>query len=184
MNKSSLFFITILSFFLAQFSSFAQTKEIYIYQIQLGAFKDKIDDIDWSPYKKLKDIGFVSTQSISLDTPKDDFTRVFIGKYIGQSTLNVKLAALQRRGFKDPKVIRDIPYVGQEGDLYTVQIGAYNSIDVSEFLEIPNLENVYIFYERGKHKILYGLFLNREDAEQALDNLEDLEYKGLIKKLR
>ncbi len=154
-----------------------------IYQVQLAAYKS---EVDWSRFGDLKQVGFVSTQSIADKIHEDDYIRIFVGKFLGEATLNDAQSKLIKKGFTDISVESSL----EEGDIdskglrYSIQLGAYNKLDVSEFADFQDLENLYILFEKGKYKLLYGLYEEQEDAREALLDVQDREkMDGIIRKL-
>ncbi|MEO1654390.1 MAG: hypothetical protein AAFU64_12665 [Bacteroidota bacterium] len=161
-----------------------QSRYDIVYQVQLAAYKD---DVQWEKYRDLKDLGFVSTQSIQIETPNDALVRVYLGKYLGLKTINHVLDELDDKGFDDMDIIKDTYKLKNDNGLnlvYTIQLGIFKKLDVQKFVDIPDLENLHIIYENKQYKLIYGFFENEEDASISLKNIEAEGYPGIVKKFR
>ncbi len=184
MNQKICYFFLLLSCFVAT-SSWAQSgNKNVIYQIQLAAYED---EVDWDRFKNLKDVGFVTSKPIDPSVQDSKYKRVFVGKYIGDATIRAMLNRVQSRGFRNPTIVRDnVTLQGETGaDIqYTIQLGAFNQLNIQEFLDIPFIENVYILLEGGKYRMIYGLYVSEEYAQNALKVLQEGGFTGLVKKFR
>ena len=189
-HKTSLLFLVILM--TLSFSLPAQNPEIhensFIHQIQLAAYEG---EVDWERFKDLQDIGLVSTQSIDSDPDafekKDNYIRVFVGKYIGKKTVNAVKKLLKKKGFTDTKIETDSYHLNHSTGKnlrYTVQLGAFKKLNLEKFTEISQIEYLHILYQDGSFRVLYGFYPNEQMAESALKLLEDQGFSGIVKTFR
>lgn len=184
-NQPEKFLLLLLFLALGFQESIAQKSSFdIVYQVQLAAYKD---DVPWEKYRDLKDLGFVSTQSIAIETPDDNLIRVYLGKYLGLKTINHIMNQLDNKGFDDMNVIKDTYKLKNDNGLnliYTIQLGVFKKLDVKKFVDIPDLENLHIIYENDQYKLIYGFFENEEDASLSLKDLEAEGYPGIVKMFR
>lgn len=154
----------------------AQSKSLTIYQIQVAAYSD---EIDWSKYKKLTDLGIVSSQSLQENPPQDQLTRIFLGKYLNEATALKVAQEVKARGFS----VSYEKVALTEGFSHTIQLGVFSRLDLQRFITVEYLSNLYIKLENNQYRVFYGFYENESYAENALNVLKSQGVDGVVKPL-
>ncbi len=113
-----------------------------VHQIQLGAFSK---DANVAAYVDLSDVGYIES------IPRGAHQKVFVGPYMGRESAAQALQVVRRRGFQDAFI--DASTV----DLFAnanrvVQLGAYNSLDMSRFDDLE--ADLYVLVEKNVYKVV------------------------------
>lgn len=120
-------------------------------------------------FNSLSDLGFVQAYSIANPptTPGPSRTlepqSIYLGAYLGLDVAKVVLSEVQSRGYNDARIEADTRSLteGSNRNLtYTVQLGAFNSLDMGRFAKIANIPayGVYVTFENGMYKVFSGLY--------------------------
>lgn len=162
--------------------SYAQDNST-IYQIQLAAYEE---EVDWDQFKNLKDVGLVTTTSITPDPVEDNYIHVYVGKYLGKKTALAMYSILKKRGFT-PSLDQDdftLKHSTGKSVQHTIQLGVFNTLNMKQFVDIEANENLYILYEGGKFKVLYGLYPSKDMADAAREVLTREGFAGIVRTFR
>ncbi|MDX2303992.1 MAG: SPOR domain-containing protein [Microscillaceae bacterium] len=159
-----------------------------IYQIQLAAYQG---EVDWDRFKNLKDVGLVNTQSIAFSPENeginDNLAHVFVGRYLGMQTVEAVKKLLINKGFKDLLIEKDDYFLNHATGKYlryTIQLGAFKKLDMEQFANMSQSENLHIVYEKNSFRVLYGFFNSEKMAELALEVLKTEGFEGKVKTFR
>lgn len=115
-------------------------------------------------YASVNDLGFFKTVAVER-SPGEELRRVkvCVGPFLGKEAADLVLAIARSRGYAEAFIQAETyPFEGTEGKelTYTVQVGAFNKLDISKYQGIANLPayGLFITYEEGMFKVLAGMY--------------------------
>lgn len=136
----------------------------YIYQVQITTIKGK--KVDWAKFKKLKDLGQLTSNTVELDpveTPGK--TPIYLGQYLGKSTAKKILAEVQKRGYKNAKIVNDggfaLGHSTGKHVRFALQLGAFKSlklVNVGQYPQKDEDDRIYLQYKGKAFKVFYGIY--------------------------
>ncbi|MEM7105423.1 MAG: SPOR domain-containing protein [Bacteroidota bacterium] len=176
-TKIAYYCFTICLFIGLPFNSIGQVEQFNIYQVQVGAFQG---DVDLNQFKDLQDLGEVTTRSIRFGgAPNDGYTRVFVGKFLGEKTALKMLEIIRKRGY--PDAVFNVDNVNlniSDGRflIYTLQMGAHKrKFNIKKY----NGYGEFVLYENGFYKICYGLYASEDVPKLRKEIIPNIRKKRL-----
>lgn len=151
-----------------------------------GIFKIKVISVRENYHKNSFDS--LKRMGILMFEPSDEnFTRVYLGTYLGKSTAETILQDVQNSGFKTAYIVEeDKTFESTDGDTltHTLQFSAVKDLDLRKITSHPKMDNtllnkIYIWLFKGKYRLSLGLFTPEEQdlITQFKKALEKMDIK-------
>ncbi|MEO1448663.1 MAG: hypothetical protein AAFV07_04000 [Bacteroidota bacterium] len=129
-------------------------------------------------FADLEDLGFVQIFSMVNPPTTPGPSRalepqaVYLGSYLGLETAEHVLQKVRTRGYIDARIEADTRSLteGSNRNLtYTLQVGAFNELDMDRFTKVANIPayGMFVKWEKGYFKVFAGMY-----SEAELDYLK------------
>jgi hypothetical protein len=161
------------------FSSTVHAQTDGIYKIKVISVRENYHKNSFDSLKRMGVLMF--------EPSDDDFTRVYLGSYLGKPTADLILKDVQQNGFKTAYVVKDDKsFESEDGDTltHTLQFSAVKELEMQRISEHPKMnksfrDKLYIWFYKGKYRLTLGL-MNPEQMDEisiAKKVLEGMDFK-------
>ena len=141
-----------------------------VYQIYLGNVQP---GQSMNIYSDVSHLGFLRTFSIQEPPLEQGPSRasaeqkVFLGPFLGEKTAKEMMEKVLNLGYIDAYLEKDEAGLSTPSGTkltHTVQLGAFEQLDMQKFTKIANVpaHGVFVLYEDGLYKVLSGLYPSEE----------------------
>jgi hypothetical protein len=149
------YLLLILVFFALTNSISAQIDAVY--KIKIISVRENYHK---NSFDSLKKIGV-----LMFEPSDDNFTRVYLGTYLGKATADLVLKDVQQKGFKTAYVVKDEnSFESTDGDTltHTLQFSAVKELDMQQISEHTKMDKelrdkLLIWFYKGKYRLSMGL---------------------------